>query len=91
MVGALRNLGVLQGTIDPSTVRIWGNHAGVPSGLGEVWRISPITTYSVRNLVLGLELEHTVAGYGELQSDGKVTNLHSVVNNRVCAMVMYNF
>lgn len=91
MAGALRNLGVLQGTIDPTTVRIWGNHAGVSSGLGEVWRFSPITTYSVRNLVLGLELEHTVAGYGDLQPDGKATDLHSVANNRVCAMVMYNF
>ena len=91
MAGWLQNLGTLQGTIDPASVRIWGNHAGVSSSLGGVYRFSPIATYSVQNLMLGLELEHTAARYGDLQHDATVTNLHTVANERVCALVMYNF
>ncbi len=98
MAGWLKNLGVRpwlkegdRPTIVPSSVRIWGNHAGVSSSLGEMYRISPMATYRVKNLMLGLELEHTAACYGDMQLNGTVNNLHTVANNRVCALMMYNF
>ncbi len=91
MAGWLKNLGVLNGTINPASVHIWGNHAGVSSSLGEVYRFSPMATYRVKNLMLGLELEHTAACYGDMQPDATVTNLHTVANERVCALMMYNF
>lgn len=93
MAGWLKNLGILRkdATIDPANVHIWGNHAGVPSDLGEVYRFSPMATYRVNNLMLGLELEHTAARYGQMHDDGTVSDLHTVANNRVCALVMYNF
>ena len=92
MAGWLKNLGVLgDKTINPASVHIWGNHAGVTSNLGEVYRFSPMATYRVKNLMLGLELEHTAARYGDMQPDGTVNNLHTVANERVCALMMYNF
>jgi len=98
MAGWLRNLGVRpwlkegeRPAIDPTNVHIWGNHAGVNSNLGEVYRFSPMATYRVKNMMLGLELEHTAARYGHMHDDGTTDGLHTVANNRVCALVMYNF
>lgn len=98
MAGYLKNLGVRpwlkeddRPTLVAGSVHIWGNHAGVGSNLGEVYRLSPMATYRVKNMMLGLELEHTAARYGDLLADGSVGNLHTVANNRVCALMMYNF
>ena len=61
------------------------------SGLDQAFRFSPIVTYKVQNMQIGLEYEHTAAAYGTYQSNGMVTDTHWVGNNRVCVMLKYDF
>ena len=60
-------------------------------GMDQAIRFSPIVTYKVQNMQIGLEYEHTAAAYGAYQSNGMVTNTHWVANNRVCMMLKYDF
>ncbi len=71
------------------------------TGLDEAYRFSPIITYKVENMQIGLEYEHTAAAYGEYfvhendypnqVTNGTVTNTHWVANNRICMMLKYDF
>lgn len=71
------------------------------TGMDQAYRFSPIVTYKVQNMQIGLEYEHTAAAYGEYfvhendyprqLTNGTVTNTHWVANNRVCVMVKYDF
>ena len=61
------------------------------TGLDQAYRFSPIVTYKVQNMQIGLEYEYTAAAYGNYQSNGTVTNTHWVGNNRICAMLKYDF
>ena len=60
-------------------------------GMDQAIRFSPIVTYKVQNMQIGLEYEHTAAAYGTYQSNGTVTDTHWVANNRVCMMLKYDF
>ncbi len=70
-------------------------------GMDQAYRFSPIVTYKVENMQIGLEYEHTATAYGNYALDmndfpreitnGTVTNTHWVANNRVCVMVKYDF
>ena len=60
-------------------------------GMDQAYRFSPIVTYKVENMQIGLEYEHTATAYGDYQPSGMVTNTHWVANNRVCMMVKYDF
>ena len=71
------------------------------TGMDQAYRFSPIVTYKVQNMQIGLEYEHTATAYGEYfvnendyprqVTNGTVTNTHRVANNRVCVMVKYDF
>ena len=71
------------------------------AGMDQAYRFSPIVTYKVQNMQIGLEYEHTATAYGDYfvhQNDyprqvtnGTVTNTHWVANNRVCMMLKYDF
>lgn len=61
------------------------------TNMDQAFRFSPIVTYKIQNMQLGLEYEHTAAAYGTYQSNGTVTNTHWVANNRVCMMLKYDF
>ena len=71
------------------------------TGLDQAYRFSPIVTYKVQNMQIGLEYEHTAAAYGDYKvdmndyprqiKDGTVTNTHWVANNRICMMLKYDF
>lgn len=68
-------------------------------GMDQAYRFSPIVTYKVQNMTLGLEYEHTATAYGEYKqsagvgrvTDGTIINTHWVANNRVCFMLKYDF
>lgn len=67
-------------------------------GMDQAFRFSPIVTYKVANMQIGLEYEHTAAAYGsynvfrvDYMTDGTVTNTHWVANNRICMMLKYDF
>ena len=61
--------------------------------LDQAYRFSPFVTYKVQNMTIGLEYEYTAAAYGAYQSDGtvKVRDNGWVANNRICAMLKYDF
>ena len=61
------------------------------TGMDQAYRFSPIVTYKVQNMQIGLEYEHTATAYGTYQPNGTVTNTHWVANNRVCMMLKYDF
>lgn len=61
------------------------------TGMDQAYRFSPIVTYKVENLTIGLEYEHTATAYGTYQSNGTVSDTHWVANNRVCMMLKYDF
>lgn len=60
-------------------------------GMDQAYRFSPIVTYKVQNMQLGLEYEHTAAAYGAYQPDRTVTDTHWVANSRICMMLKYDF
>ena len=61
------------------------------TGMDQAYRFSPIITYKVQNMQIGLEYEHTATAYGTYQPNGTVTNTHWVANNRICMMLKYDF
>ena len=63
------------------------------TGMDQAYRFSPIVTYKVQNMQIGLEYEYTAAAYGTYLPDGTVNvrNDGWVANNRVCMMLKYDF
>ena len=62
------------------------------TGMDQAYRFSPIVTYKVQNMTIGLEYEHTAAAYGDTyRPNGTVTNTHWVANHRACMMLKYDF
>ena len=61
------------------------------TGMDQAYRFSPIVTYKVQNMQIGLEYEHTAAAYGKYKANGMVNDTHWVANNRVCVMLKYDF
>ena len=82
--GWLKNYGLTESNYQQLVVR---NNAG----MDQAYRFSPVVTYKVQNMQLGLEYEHTATAYGAYQSNGTVKDTHWVANNRVCVMVKYDF
>ena len=63
------------------------------NGLDQAYRFSPIVTYKVQNMQIGLEYEYTAAAYGDYQPNGMVEVREDgwVANNRICMMLKYDF
>lgn len=66
--------------------------------LDNCFRICPTYSYSIKCLDLAIEYELTGATYGKEEKDGEYFKgnveegtRNTVINNRVCAMVKYNF
>ena len=96
VVGKVDNKDVYMVTVDkktPNYAFVSRNNIdyGKNIGMDQAFRFSPIVTYKVQNMQIGLEYEHTAAAYGTYQPNGTVTNTHWVANNRVCVMLKYDF
>ena len=61
------------------------------TGMDQAFRFSPIVTYKIQNMQIGLEYEHTATAYGTYKANGTVTDTHWVANHRVCMMLKYDF
>lgn len=63
------------------------------TGLDQAYRFSPIVTYKVQNMQIGLEYEYTAAAYGKYLPCGMVEVREDgwVANNRICMMLKYDF
>ena len=61
--------------------------------LASVWRVAPSFSYNIAAFNLGVEYELTAANYGDISADGSIldnSNLHQVMNHRLCLLVKYN-
>lgn len=99
-IGYMRNLGAKEDLwLDPTTNPAGGYHIYMKGGeefthLNSFYRIAPSISYNVKAFNFGIEYELTAATYGEIDADGSIinnSNLHSVVNHRICALAKYNF
>ena len=86
MLGYMNNLGAKRDFI--SVDDFWMRGA---KNVDYIYRISPSVSYTVKNLLLALEIEHTVVGYGDLSLNGASKALRDVGNTRACLMVKYSF
>lgn len=60
--------------------------------MDQMWRIAPSILYTHNAMQIGIEYNATTVAYGEkVDSKYKVSDTHSVVNHRICAMLKYNF
>lgn len=86
MGGFSQNLGARKDFI--STDDYWARGA---KNTDYIWRVSPSFTYTAGNLVLALEMDYTVVGYGDEAIDGRAKALRTVDNWRICTMIRYSF
>jgi hypothetical protein len=59
--------------------------------LNRMYRVAPHLSYNLPNLKFGLEYDLTATEYGNLQSNGRVTNPYIIKNHRVVSSVSYFF
>ena len=86
MLGYMKNLGAKEDFI--SVDDFWMRGA---KNVDYIYRISPSLGYTVKNLLLSLELDYTVVGYGDLSLNGASKALRDIGNVRTCLMVKYSF
>ena len=56
-----------------------------------MWRIAPSVLYTHNAMQVGIELNMTAVAYGTPDSKYKVNDTHTINNDRICAMLKYNF
>ncbi len=59
--------------------------------MDHMWRLAPSVLYTHNAMQVGIEYNATTVAYGTPDSKYKVSDTHSVVNHRICAMLKYNF
>ena len=76
------------GAVDP----IVGDTYGMALNLDYVYRIAPSVSHKIKNFMMAVELEYTVAAYGDLQNKyGEYTTSHVVSNTRVMFSLFHFF
>ena len=76
------------GAVDP----IVGDTYGMLLNLDYVYRIAPSVSHKIKNFMMAVELEYTVAAYGDLQNKyGEYTTSHVVSNTRVMFSLFHFF
>jgi len=82
--GYTKNLGA----VDP----VVGDTYGMALNIDYIYRITPTITHKIKNFMLALELEYTVAAYGnDFDNYGKAISSHEVSNTRVLFSVFHFF
>lgn len=59
--------------------------------LDRMVRIAPFVMHSINDFTFGLEYNLTLADYGTIQGNGKVSNPYTISNHRMVATVIYTF
>ena len=72
---------------------IVGSTYGMALDVDYFYRITPTISHKIKNFMLALELEYTVAAYGTMDEldYGKIKNTHEVPNTRVLFSVFHFF
>ena len=86
LVGYTKGFGAKEDFI--STNDFWVRGA---KNVDYLYRVSPSVSYVANNLTIGLEVDYTVVGYGDVAINGCTAALRAVDNLRVCTMVKYTF
>ena len=86
-IGYIKNLG----TADD--MEMGDNKAvyGTGTNIDQLWTGTFELTYNVPHWKIGAEYNYTSADYGKTQKNGKVTDTHSVGNNRFVLSATYSF
>ena len=93
-LGAGEELYVFDADPDVVKYRIYMKGGENFINLNSIYRIAPSISFNTKLFNVGIEYEWTAATYGDILSDGAVSdnaNLHQVSNHRICALVKYNF
>lgn len=86
-LGYMKNLGSDEPLVSASDTYIFGYN-----NVGATWRVAPMVCYNLRHWSFGVEYERTSVAYGTLNLDsGRVEDTEWVPNNRVVAVMMFNF
>ena len=85
-VGYTKNLGCEDDVVDPIYIYMRGE-----KNMDSMWRIAPSVLYTHNAMQVGIEFNATTVAYGTPDSKYKMSNTHNVTNNRICAMLKYNF
>ena len=56
-----------------------------------MFRVAPSVLFTHNAMSIGIEYNGTTVAYGTPDSKYKVSDTHSVINHRICAMLRYNF
>ena len=85
-LGYIKNLGTAD-DIDLDNKAIYGTGTNIDKLMSGTFEL----TYNVPHWKVGLEYNYTSAWYGTTGKDGKVSNTHSVGNNRLVLSATYSF
>ena len=85
--GYIKNLGTSDDMEMGDNKAIYGTGTNIDKLLSGTFEL----TYNVPHWKIGAEYNYTSAWYGKTQKDGKVTNTHSVGNNRLVLSATYSF
>ena len=86
-IGYIKNLGTADDMEMGDNKAIYGTGTNIDKLLSGTFEL----TYNVPHWKIGAEYNYTSAWYGKTQKDGKVTNTHSVGNNRLVLSATYSF
>jgi hypothetical protein len=92
--GYFQNLGsgmTLHAVNNEFTVYGRGFYSNEQEILDRLVRISPMLIYNLPNFNVGIEYNLTQAQYGQITSDGRITQPYSVNNHRILASASYFF
>ena len=84
--GYMKNLGAIKDFVSLDDIYVHGF-----KNIDQMYRISPSVAYVWKKLEAGIAYELTAVGYGSTQLSGKVTDAKFTYNNRVNAVIIYNF
>lgn len=87
--GYTKNLGT------ENALAVFGNENrtyGMALGLDYIYRITPTVSHKIKNFMMAIELEYTVAAYGDVANKyGEFTESHEVSNTRLMFTVFHFF
>ena len=86
-IGYIKNLGTADDMEMGDNKAVYGTGTNIDQLLNGTFEL----TYNVPHWKIGAEYNYTSAWYGKTQKDGKVTDTHSVANNRLVLSATYSF
>ncbi len=94
-IGYLRNIGasdcIIPNEVDSDGVVTKKNVFGFGENIKHEFRIAPRIKWHIKWLEFALEFDYTSAGFGTVESNGKIENVTTVANKRLMFATYYKF